>query len=336
MHEQGLAGEGFGSPVEAVGHLGAVQAQEFADALWSLAERVPGCSIADVEESFARGEILRVHTMRPTWHLVTASDICWVQALTAPRVHQANRYVYRRVGLDEATAARSNEALVETLSDGEPRTRRELGQALEDAGVEDATGIRMAHLVMHAELDALLCSGPRRGKQHTYALVSDRAPHARELSAEAALAELTLRYFTGHGPATAGDFAWWSGLTRTQARRGLELVDGGLEWAEDGDGTRWYAARRAAADAGPAGCHLIPTYDELNVGYQAERILELEPAILLDGVRVGRWKRKLDRDAVEVEVTLSAPLNAAGERALQAAVERLGASLGPGATLTRR
>jgi hypothetical protein len=195
MHEQGLAGEGFTSPAATVAHLGAVQAQEFDEANWSLAERVHGCAPADVEEAFARGEILRVHAMRPTWHLLAAADLLWIQALTAPRVHRFNAYHYRQVGMDGATIARSNETLAAALADGEPRTRRELGSALGQAGVEDPEGVRLAHLMMYAELEALVCSGPRRGKQHTYALVSDRVADSRELSGDDALAELTRRYF---------------------------------------------------------------------------------------------------------------------------------------------
>ncbi len=149
-------------------------------------------------------------------------------ALTAPRVHQANRYWYRQAGLDEEVIARSQEAIAATLADGEPRTRRELGEALGEAGVEDASGVRLAHLMMYAELEGLVASGPRRGKQHTYALLADRAPDALELSGDEALAELTRRYFASHGPATVKDFSWWSGLTLTQVREGLALVDGEL------------------------------------------------------------------------------------------------------------
>jgi hypothetical protein len=142
MHEQGLAGEGFGTPAEAVAHLGAVQAQEFGEVKWSLAERVRGGTPAEVEEAFARGEILRTHVLRPTWHFVAARDIRWMLDLTAPRVQQANRYWYRQAGMDEEVIARSQEAIAATLADREPRTRSELGEALGEAGVENAHGVR--------------------------------------------------------------------------------------------------------------------------------------------------------------------------------------------------
>jgi Winged helix DNA-binding domain len=341
MHEQGLAGEGFSSPAAAVTHLGAVQAQEFAEANWSLAERVLGCTPDDVEEAFARGDILRVHALRPTWHYVAAADLRWIQALTGPRVHQANAYHYRQVGMDESTIARSNETLAAVLADGEPRTRRELGGALDEAGVEGAEGVRLAHLMMYAELDAVVCSGPRRGKQHTYALVSHRVSESRELSGDEALAELTRRYFVSHGPATVRDFSWWSGLTMGQARRGLALVE--LDCAEDADGKPWYAARRAAEDTGPSGCHLIPMFDELSVSYKDLRMVlrdeppaegMLERPVLMDGECVGTWRRRPATDPPVLDVTLFSRLRGPERSQIETAARRFGASLevtGPGA-----
>ena len=335
MHEQGLAGEGFSTPAEAVAHLGAVQAQEFAEAKRSLAERVRGCTDAEVEHAFARGEILRTHVLRPTWHLVAAQDIRWILALTAPRVHQANRYVYGQVGMDETVIARSQETLGAILADGEPRTRRELGDALAAAGVEEPRGVRLAHLMMYAELEGLVCSGPRRGSQHTYSLLSERAPAARVLEGDEALAELTRRYFTSHGPATARDFSWWSGLTVTQARRGLALVGDDLARAQDGDGTPWYAAL-STPEVRIAGCHLVPMYDELGVSYKDLRVVPREPhaqegmlerPILIDGEWVGRWRRTVLRGTTTLQATLFAELTPPERSQLEAAVERLGASL---------
>lgn len=336
IHEQGLAGEGFATPAAAVAHLGAVQAQEFAEAKRSLMERVPGSTDADVEAVFERGEILRTHVLRPTWHFVAAADIRWMLELTAPRVHQANRYYYGQVGLDDSVVARSQETLAEVLADGEPRTRGELGEALGDAGVEDARGVRLAHLMMYAELEGLVVSGPRRGKQHTYALLADRAPEAVSLSAEDALAELTRRYFTSHGPATVRDFSWWSGLTVTQVREGLLLVGDELAYEQDDDGTPWYSAPTAASDSGPTGCHLIPMYDELGVAYKDQRMVlraqppregMLERPILIDGECVGSWKRTTAGRGLTLTATLFTKLAGAERTALEAAAERFGAEL---------
>jgi hypothetical protein len=336
MHEQGLAGQGFGTPAQAVGYLGAVQAQEFGEAKWALAERVRDGTEAEVEGAFARGEIVRTHILRPTWHFVAATDLRWMLALSAPRVHQANRYVYSQVGLDDDLAALCHEVMAAALADGEPRTRTELAGALSATGVEDAEGVRLAYIVMHAELEGLICSGPRRGKQHTYALVSDRAPAGIELFGDEALAELTRRYFVSHGPATVKDFSWWSGLTVAQVREGLELVSGELSCEEDEDGTPWYAGPSPAPDAGPAGCHLLSTYDELGVAYKDLRMVLrgqppsdglIERPVLIDGECVGSWRRTVERDSTTIQATMFASLSAPEREEVDDAAARFGASL---------
>ena len=151
MHEQRLAEEPFDTPAQVVGWLGAVQAQEHAEAKWSIAERTHACTAADVEEAFARGEILGTHLLRPTWHFVTPADIRWLLDLTAPRVHAANRYWYKQSGLGDALLARSHEVFREALEAGDPLLRKELAEALTLAGVEEATGIRLSYITMHAE-----------------------------------------------------------------------------------------------------------------------------------------------------------------------------------------
>ena len=130
------------------------------------------------------------------------------------------------------------------------RTRQELAVALGKAGIP-AAGQRLAYLMMSAELDQVICSGPRRGKQFTYALLAERAPRARVLPRDEALGELTRRYFTSHGPATLRDYVWWSGLTMKDARRGVEIAGRALVQETFGDLTllvgRLGADRRAAA-----------------------------------------------------------------------------------------
>jgi hypothetical protein len=337
MRVQGLTDKPFAKPVDVVRSLGAVQAQEFAEAKWSLGERVRGHDDAAVERAFADGEILRTHVLRPTWHFVAAEDIRWILSLTAPRVHAANGYPYRRFELDDALLARTDDLLHETLADGQPRTRKELGGALADAGIPDASGFRLAYIVMHAELEAVICSGPRRGAQHTYLLVEQRAPDAVELDGDEALAELTHRYFAGHGPATVRDYAWWSGLTLADARAGIGLA--GVQEIDDGYlGT----PDAASGDPGQGGAFLIPTYDESTIAFKEHRVvLAAEPPragllqrpLVIDGVTFGSWKRVAAKDRVTVEASLIARLGAAELRAVEEAVERFGAFAGVPAEL---
>ena len=227
LTEQRLANQSIAQPrhrraAEVVEWLGAAQAQEYLPAKWALGLRMVGGSDAAVERAFEQGRILRTHVMRPTWHFVAAADIRWLQMLTGPRVDRAMETYRRRMELDAATLTRATRIIERALRDRQYLTRAELGERLRGTGLA-MSGIRLAHATLHAELNAVICSGPRRGKQFTYGLVAERAPGARELTRDEALAELTRRFFTSHGPATVRDFVWWSGLATADARRGLDI-----------------------------------------------------------------------------------------------------------------
>src|SRR5258708_18431984 len=227
LRNEHLTGAPLARPEDVVRWLGDVQAQDFAGAKWALAQRARTKTDASIEEAFAGGRIVRTHVMRRTWHFVVPDDVRWMQALTAPRVRAAMAYYDRKLQLDARTFGRSQAVLARTLEGGQHRTREELGRALADAGIP-ASGQRLGHLMMRAELDAVICSGPRRGKQFTYALLDDRCPKAATpvLSRDEALAELTSRYFRSHGPASLRDFAWWSGLTVADVKKGVALCEG--------------------------------------------------------------------------------------------------------------
>ncbi|AHG89171.1 protein of unknown function DUF1006 [Gemmatirosa kalamazoonensis] len=338
---QHLARPRLADPAAVVAALGAVQAQDYPAAKWALGQRTTGATDADVERAFADGAILRTHVLRPTWHFVAPTDIRWMLALTGPRVHQANAGRYRELELDDATRRRADAVLGRALADGAHRTRTELAAALRRARIDPA-GQRMAHLLMHAELNAVICSGARRGKQFTYALLDTRAPGAaRALDRDEALARLATLYFGARGPATAHDFAWWSGLTIADARRGAgaaglaaELIDGRTHWMSDAPMTR--ATRRPTA-------HLLPNYDELFVGFRdrsaaLDRVASVARAaattsvmrhvVEIGGEIVGGWTRTLGRSAVVVALDLLAPLTDAERGAVEAAVRRYGTFLG--------
>jgi hypothetical protein len=164
---QHIARAPFKQPSDVVNWLVAVQAQDYFGAKWALGLRLQDTHDADIDRAFNAGTILRTHVMRPTWHFVTPADIRWLLALTAPRVHAVNAARYRQLELDSATLKRGHKALIKALQGGQHLTREELSNALEKAGVAPAQGQRLAYIVMHAELDGLICSGPRRGKQFT-------------------------------------------------------------------------------------------------------------------------------------------------------------------------
>src|SRR5690242_18937256 len=122
-------------------------------------------------------------------------------ALTEPPMEAAMAYYYRQLEHDAAEFQRSNGALTRALGDGHQLTRAELGEVLRRAGVQPTGSQRIGHLLMRAELDGIVCSGARRGKQATYALLEERLPPAAPLERDQALLELTGRYFATRGPA---------------------------------------------------------------------------------------------------------------------------------------
>ena len=334
LRNQSLAVSKLRTPGEVVARLGAAQAQDYAGAKWALGLRAKGLTEAAVEHAFAEGAILRTHILRPTWHFVAAADIRWMLALSAPRVHAFNGYAYRTFELDAKLLARSRKALERALAGGRQLTRVELAKVLQRAGVQ-ADGPRLAHVMMHAELDAVVCSGARRGKQFTYALLEERAPRAKVLPRDEALAELTRRYFSSHGPATLRDYVWWSGLTARDARAGIAMSS--LAQTTIDGRSYWFVPGRPRVPPASPSAHLLPNYDEYLIAYK-DREPVVGPArgsvapqpdvfshsLVVNGVLAGSWRRTASRDAVAVEVTPYTRLTTSGTRALAAAVERLG------------
>ena len=342
LHNQRLVGEGLPSPEAVVDWLGAVQAQDVSGAAWAVAQRTTGATATDIDAALDAGTILRTHVLRPTWHLVRPDDLRWMLDLTGPRVKQALRSYDRKLEIDDAVIARSQRRIANALADGVHRTRAELAEALAAGGIE-AKGPRLAHIVMHAEADALVCSGRPRDRKQTYALVDERAPGSPAFEREEAIVALARRYLRSHGPATPHDFAWWSGLTVTDARRGLAALGDELETVEMDGTTYWMTTPGAPVTLPTPTVHLLPNYDEHVVAYR-DHGPSIDPAtpdalagwgnastthqVVRRGLVVGGWRRTLHRDRVEVQATLRTPFSAAERAALEAEADAFGTFLG--------
>jgi hypothetical protein len=341
LHNQLLSQTKFTQPSQVVAWLGAVQSQDYAGAKWALSLRTNSLTDAAIEQAFANGEILRTHVMRPTWHFVTPEDIRWMLALTAPRVLAAIAHMDRQLGLDKDVFKKSNAALTKALRGGKQLTRAELATVLQKAGVS-TDGLRLGHLTAHAEIDGVICSGARRGKQHTYALLEERAPQARTLELDESLAELAKRYFRSHGPATIQDFVWWSGLPVYDARKGIELIKSQLECETIQEKTYWFGSTSSVRKPS-AMVHLLPNYDEYTVGYTDRTPIfdavhrdKLDPrgnilfqhAILIDGLIVGTWKRTVKKNEVVINLVLFTTLSGDQNQSLIAATQEYGKFLG--------
>jgi len=339
LANQHLLGRRLPSPLEVVRSLGAVQSQDYAGGKWGIGQRTLASTDADVERALTAGTILRTHVLRPTWHFVAAGDIRWMLELTGPRVRARMAPYDRQLELDEKFFSRSAAAITKALERNKELTRGELRVVLDRARI-GATGTqRLAHLMMRAELDGLVCSGVRKGKQSTYALLEERVPPVPAMGRDEALAELGRRYFATRGPATVQDFAWWSGLTAADSKRGIEAVRSDLEHQDVDGKTYWFAGSAPSAKLVSTAAHLLPNYDELFIGLKDRstmselvkgRIVGLPGdtfvanVVAIEGQLVGGWSRSVSARASVLQVRLAVKLNSSQLRAIEKEAQRYG------------
>jgi len=335
LRNQCVSRAALGRPSDVVSWFGAMQAQEYEFAKWAIGLRLhDGASNAQLERAFDQGKILRTHVMRPTWHFVTPADIGWMQALTGPRVQRLAAHYNRRLELDTRTLTRATAVIERALRDRQFLTRTELGERLGQARMA-MLGQRLAQLMMHAELEAVVCSGPRRDKHFTYALVAERARPVPALSRDEALARLCRRYFSSHGPATIRDFVWWSGLTTGDAKRGLEMTRARREQMDGLD--YWTVGSHRYKETRDDLAYLLPIYDEYLIAYRDRGAVPHGPGVIRSGTRnavtfqhaaivrgqvAGSWKVARQGNAIRITLTLLRPVTRIESRALDRAVAR--------------
>ena len=325
LHNQKLSATEFEKPADVVRWMGAVQAQEFHAAKWALALRMREATSAAIQDAYDGGEILRTHLMRPTWHFVTPADIRWLLELTAPRVNLRTGPNYRKYEVDDAVYRKSRPVLIKALQGGKQLTRAELKAALNRAAIDANDTVRMAHIMLRAELDGLVCSGALRGKQFTYALLEERVPVVPTISRDEALSQLTRRYFTSHGPATVQDFVWWSGLTTADARRGIAIAGDQLTTLKLAERVYWTGSLAQRPD--PVSANLLPQFDEYNVAYKNRESPTLGPTAIVNGKIIGPWTATIDPTSVLIRVTPSHDLTQSQRRLLAKAADSYGSYL---------
>jgi hypothetical protein len=341
LRGQRLVGPAPTSPADVVRWLGAVQAQDYRAALWGVGLRTRRATEADVERAIAERAIVRTWPMRGTLHFVAPDDVRWMLRHLAPRVVQRSAGRWRQLGLDAATFARSRRVVERALAGG-PLTRPELYQRLAGAGVSPE-GQRGIHILGRHALEGLVCVGPHRGRQSTFVLLDDWLPPGPALERDEALAELARRYFTGHGPATVDDFAWWSGLPLGQARAAAELARHHLTELTMSGASHLAAATRASTTIATA--LLLPAFDEYAVAYRDRSAIVdgahasvvrggmFPPVVVLGGRIAGTWRRRVSGSSVGLTAELFASPSASARRALHAAAGRYGRFVGLDASL---
>jgi hypothetical protein len=349
LSNQGLARTPFRGAEEIVAWFGAVQAQDYLGALWGIGQRLRRATEAAVEAAEARRAIVRTWPMRGTLHFVAAADARWMTRLLAPRVLARHAARWKReFGVDGPLLARADDILTRALEGGKRLTRDELYVALESRRIRTGAS-RGLHLLLCLAMRGRLCLAGRVGKQHSFALLDEWIPGARELDRDAALVELATRYFTSHGPATPADFAWWSGMTTADARLAIDGARAALE-KDTIDGAMYWSgtARRARGVTKTPHARLLPAYDEYTVGYAdrapllergsrltATGMVLLGPVVVVDGHVAGTWKRTIAGRSVRIDARLARKLARDEVYAVEAAVADYGRFLGLEARVNR-
>jgi hypothetical protein len=336
LHNQHLTSPFVASAEDVVAGLLAVQAENPSQAAWAVACRTNRPDAEDLAKLLDEGAVLRTHILRPTWHFVSVDDIGWLLDLTRPRILRVTGDQLRTTyGLDDRAMDRATTVVLDALGERGDRTRTELGELLQASGLTPRGQLLML-LLAHLELAGLICSGRPVDGEHSYALLAERAPDTRRLHRAEALAELALRYFTGHGPATERDLSYWASLTVTDVRAGLAQVQNRLESFEHAGRTYWHAPGDPPPDRQQPRAHLLQILDECYRGYQDSRwVLDSagivprgrESAIgmaLVDGQMVAWMKRTLVKDRVDFALTPLRDLPADEVEALQQAADRYG------------
>lgn len=325
-----LAQNPAASPEDVVRHYGAMQAQDYLGALWAVALRSRAATESDVERAIADRRIVRCWPMRGTLHFVAASDARWMLELLAPRVlAQHSARLEREFDIDARTLRRARPLLERALHGSNGLTRPELYAILEKSRIA-VGGSRGLHILFALAHERLICFGPRKGKQPTFVLFDEWVPPSPPRQRDEALGELARRYLAGHAPATASDFAWWSGLTLREAKEGYALADADPAQTE-------IVATRAKRSV-----HLLPPFDEYSVAYR-DRSAILDPAftrqlnrgggmlsaiVVVNGSVEGTWKRRLKGTAVEIHLSTFRPFEERERKALEKEGERYRRFLG--------
>ncbi|MEW2329932.1 winged helix DNA-binding domain-containing protein [Micromonospora chersina] len=322
---------------------GAMQAQDAASGLWSLGVRLPGRTQDDVRAALERREALRTWPMRGTVHLVPPRDARWMLAVTGVRALSGVAGRWAQLGLTETDANRAADVLGDALAGGGRLTRAECLAALGAAGL-DISGQRGYHLLWYSSQRGVTCIAPHVGTEQTFALLDEWAPDPRRPERDEALGVLAHRYVRGHGPVTRHELARWTGLTVTDATRGIAAAGDALAPVEvDGAPAVVDAALLDAPRAPVDDVHTLPGFDEYLLGYK-DRTLMLDPAhanavvpgnngifqatVVRGGRMVGVWKRTVGKRAVTVTVRQLTPFDAALRARVESALARYADFLG--------
>jgi hypothetical protein len=316
LYNQKIIQSSFKIPAEVLSWLGAIQGQDYMGAKWSVGIRLPKATDLNIENAFIHKKILRTWLMRGTLHIVSAKDIEWMRKLVNQKIITGNARRYKELELDTSTFVKSNDLLVKFLQDKQPLDRKELLALLEKHGIS-TKGQRAAYILQRASYEGLICQTNTIRNSPNYVLSDNAIADTKAMTRDESIVELTKRYFTSRGPATLYDFVWWSGLTVTEAKVGLEANKAVLHQEVIGGQVYWLSSDNQPLAKIKAIVHLLPGFDEFLLGYK-DRSASLDsthnnywcpggngmffPFLVVDGQVIGTWKREFKKTFVSIEV----------------------------------
>jgi hypothetical protein len=271
-----------------------------------LAARVPGYAAGDLESLMAERRLVGLRCLRGSAFLMPVDLLPVVVPATRDRnVRAFDRYLERSL----TTATYDEWAMrVDDVLGDRMMTKAEIATALDPPPADRPY---MSNVISQMATETRLIGVRQpvswRSASVAYTRWENWLPGVDVHSPDPDEARSVLAgwYFERFGPATLDDFAWWSGLTKTQSRIAVE--DAGLT---ETDGR--YGSGRVGDP--PPGVRLLPIWDTLFVTWKdRSRFIpdDLLPfvydasgnatsVVLLDGVVAGVWGMVQEGDAIEL------------------------------------
>ncbi|PJZ76953.1 winged helix DNA-binding domain-containing protein [Leptospira neocaledonica] len=333
----------FSSPEKVIETLGAIQGQDYSASKWAIGLRAPGLKEKDIESAFLEKKIIRSWPLRGTLHVVSAKDIYWLLDLLGPPTVSKYAAHYKKIELDPKVLKKCYSILSKNLSNQNFLTRKEISSVLEKSGIITNT-TRLSHILQRAGLEGLLCFGPRRDKNFTYALIEEWIPNIKRVKKprEEALNKIAEMYFDTRAPATLADFVWWSGLNMKDAKVAIESLEHKLTNFQKNDQIYYIPKKMELVDKDSDILFLLPAFDEFLLAYTdrkdcmdppPKRLLTpaddlFRPTLVINGWVSGIWQRELKKEDVILKVNPYKTLNTNYKKKLKKAAEEYAIFLG--------
>lgn len=327
LHNLQISSTQFKTPQELVHWMGAMQAQDYAGAKWSVGLRLPGITDADIDDAINQGKIIRTWMQRGTLHLVAPQDVRWILDLQSERVLGLYTAMLKNTGLDTALMNKCLKIITRALEGGKGLTRNEIRDLLEQKKI--TTKDRLYYILVYGSLKQLLCHGPRKSKEFSFVLMDEWVPAQKKIKKDEAAAKLAERFFTSHGPATLQDFVWWIGGTVKEAQQALKNIEHKLD-KDYINGIDHYFVYNGTTKAN--GVHLLPGFDEYMLGYKDRSLVLADEhktkvtgaanglfaaTVVVNGGVAGTWKRLFEKKKIIIEVSPFEKLSAIRKKAIE-------------------